>query len=81
MKIGDSVKQVIHPIAGIVTRKQYDETSDGFVYLVEYTGADTEVTHRWFAENEIEEDASVSVAVIAPVVEPIAPETTTEGGV
>ena len=68
MKIGDGVKQVVHAIEGVISRKQYDETSDGFIYQVDYTDANNELSHRWFIESEIELNASALVAV-APVIE------------
>lgn len=54
MKIGDSVKQVVHPISGIISRKVYDEAADGFRYQVDYTDAEGEDSHRWFTESELE---------------------------
>lgn len=54
MKIGDVVKQVVHPITGEIERKQYDEASDGFIYLVAYIDATGEEQTRWFNEAEIE---------------------------
>ena len=74
MKIGDGVKQVVHPISGSISRKIYDEASDGFKYQVDYTDADGEESHRWFSEAEIELDPKY----VAPA--PIEMETT-EGGV
>lgn len=56
MKIGDRVKQVVHPISGSISRKIYDEASDGFKYQVDYTDADDEESHRWFTEAELELD-------------------------
>ena len=78
MKIGDSVKQVTHPIAGQISRKQYDEATDGFIYQVDYADADGSQSHRWFTEAEIEVTADF---VASPIAETVIPETTTEGGV
>jgi hypothetical protein len=54
MKIGDNVKQVVHPIEGVIASKRFDEVTDTFQYLLEYTDKDGEETSRWFNEDEIE---------------------------
>lgn len=51
---GDSVKQVVHPIAGPITSKRFNEDTDSFEYLVSYTDAEGNQTERWFTESEIE---------------------------
>lgn len=79
MKIGDSVKQVVHLIAGVISRKQYDENSDGFIYQVDYTDENGQPSHRWFAENEIVVDASYVAPV--PLVEVPVTLTVIDGGV
>jgi hypothetical protein len=53
-KKDDAVKQVVHPITGTVTSKRFNEDTDSFEYLVSYTGADGNVTERWFTESEVE---------------------------
>jgi hypothetical protein len=53
-KKDDLVKQVIHPIAGVITSKRFNEDSDSFEYLVSYPDADGNIVERWFTESEIE---------------------------
>lgn len=74
MKIGDGVKQIVHPISGSISRKLYDEASDGFKYQVDYTDVNGEDSHRWFSEAELELDPDY----VAPA--PIETDAT-EGGV
>ena len=55
IKLGTQVLQKVTPIAGVVAKKQFDETADCFQFLVENTDADGTVHSRWFNESEIEE--------------------------
>lgn len=54
IKLGSSVQQIVEPISGIVVKKQFNEDSDKFQFLVETKEGDD--THsRWFDEDQIEE--------------------------
>lgn len=55
IKLGDTVRQIVPaPIVGTVAKKQFDESSDSFQFLVEDTDADGQVHSRWFTESQIE---------------------------
>ena len=56
IKLGSAVRQIVNPIRGVVASKQFDETTDGFQFLVERADADGVVHSRWFNESEIEFD-------------------------
>ena len=51
---GATVAQVIHPITGVVTAKTFNDDTDQFEYLVDYTDADGNTVQRWFTETELE---------------------------
>lgn len=76
MKNGDGVKQIVHPIKGVISRKQYDESSDGFIYQVDYTDVNGDASHRWFTESEIEIDPGYVAPLVATPIAEVA-----EGGV
>lgn len=54
IKKGDSVKQVVHPIQGVVVEKAFDDTSDTFRFLVEYEDAAGNTTQTWFDDGQLE---------------------------
>lgn len=55
IKLGDTVRQIQPaPIQGVVVKKQFDESSDEFQFLVEGTNAQGEPTSNWFNESQIE---------------------------
>lgn len=56
IKLGTPVVQKVPaPIAGIVMRKEFDDATDKFRYLVEWPGPEGEEPHsRWFTEGDIE---------------------------
>lgn len=54
-KLGDTVRQIVPaPIEGIVAKKQFNETSDQFEFLVEGVSATGDPQSGWFKESEIE---------------------------
>lgn len=55
IKTGDAVRQILPaPITGVVTKKEFDEASDSFNYLVESTDSDGVQHTRWFSGTQIE---------------------------
>lgn len=55
IKLGDSVSQILPaPITGTVVKKQFNESTDQFEFLVEGTSAGGEPQSGWFKESEIE---------------------------
>lgn len=54
MKLGDQAKQVVHPIQGLIVKKQFNEDTDSFQYLLEYENKEGELTQSWFNEGELE---------------------------
>lgn len=55
IRLGDTVRQVLPaPIQGTVVKKQFNESTDSFEFLVEGTSAEGEPQSGWFAESQIE---------------------------
>lgn len=50
----DAIRQKVVVIEGTVSDVRYDADSGQFQYLIEYLGADAEVSQRWFDESEVE---------------------------
>jgi hypothetical protein len=55
IKLGTAVQQIVTPIIGVVVKKQFDETSDKFQFLVETKDSEGQVHSRWFDEDQLEE--------------------------
>jgi hypothetical protein len=55
IKLGTTVQQIVTPIHGVVVKKQFDEASDKFQFLVENTDSEGQVHSRWFDEDQLEE--------------------------
>jgi hypothetical protein len=51
-KIGDTVKQVVPVVQGVVLEKKFIE--DDICYRVEFTDAAGDKHERWFKESELE---------------------------
>ena len=55
IKAGAVVRQVVVPIQGVVTKKQFNESHDKMEYVVEWPAGPGESPHsRAFLEGEIE---------------------------
>lgn len=54
LEIGQSVKQVVHPITGTIDDVRYDAQAKAFAYLVTYLDAAGEIAQRWFTQDEVE---------------------------
>lgn len=86
---GTTVTQVVEIITGVVTKTQFNESTEQLEYLVEYTNAAGENHTRWFQESQITvvlppvaEVAPVIVATPVVDVAPVAtPTVTTTAGV
>lgn len=57
MPKGTPVQQVIHPITGVTSGTRFNEDTNQFEYLVDYSDADGNAVQRWFTETEIQEAA------------------------
>lgn len=57
IKVNDKVQQIVQaPVVGVVVKKQFNEDTDAFQYLVESpdTDGDGVPQTRWFDEGQIE---------------------------
>lgn len=55
IKLGDAVRQILPaPITGTVAKKQFNESTDSFEFLVEGTSAEGDPQSGWFTESQIE---------------------------
>ena len=56
IKLGTPVRQIVPaPVAGIVMRKEWDNDTEQFRFLVEWPDPEGEEPHsRWFNEDDIE---------------------------
>ena len=57
IKLGTAVRQIVPaPVEGIVVKKQFNEASDSFQYLVESpdSDGDGQPQTRWFEAHQIE---------------------------
>lgn len=52
---GTPVQQVTHPIVGVTSGTKFNEDTNQFEYLVDYTDAEGNSVQRWFTETEIQE--------------------------
>ena len=56
MKTGDKAKLAQPVIQGFIIDTEYDKEKEQLRHLLEYTNSENEVTQRWFAEDELEDD-------------------------
>ena len=53
IKRGSHVKQLVPQAGGVVLKKQFNDATDQFQYLVEFAHPEGEPKRRWFDEDQI----------------------------
>lgn len=59
---GQTARQIVTPIVGVCTSKKFNEDTDSFECLIDYTDAHGEPAQRWFAEADLESVAAPDAA-------------------
>lgn len=55
IRTGTHVRQVVNVIEGTVAEKRFDDVTDQFQYLVQWSDADGNPQSKWFLEDQIAE--------------------------
>lgn len=51
---GQTARQIVPVIQGVCVGKRFNEDTDAFECLIDYTNKDGQPEQRWFAEAELE---------------------------